>query len=61
MTADFFGTTLVRRSHQTARRRVTMAAKVKRTVAKTGVAKKAKKKVKGTARKPAVVKKPAAR
>jgi hypothetical protein len=36
-------------------------AKAKRTVAKTGVAKKAKTKVKGTARKPAVVKKPVAR
>jgi hypothetical protein len=66
MTADFFGTTLVMRSGQTAWKGMIMVkkrpvAKVKRTVAKTGVAKKAKTKVKGKARKPAVVKKPVSR
>jgi hypothetical protein len=67
MTADLFGASLVMRSRQTARRRVIMAAKkrpvakVKRAVAKTVVAKKAKTKVKGEAREPAVVKKPVSR
>jgi hypothetical protein len=61
MTAAFFGATLIMRSSLQTARRVTMAAKVKRAVAKTGVAKKAKTKVKGKAREPAVVKKPVSR